>query len=246
VQAASTWIIVAISAAYFLYLLLFAGLAATERKRVILMLALFLACALFWSGFEQAGSSFNLFAERHTDRQFGTFTVPAGWFQSLNPIFIVVLAPLFSSLWVWLGARNLDPASSTKFMFGLVGMACGFLIMSGGAALVAGGSQASAGWLVSVYLVHTLGELCLSPVGLSAFTKLAPARFVGQSLGIWFMGSALGNLIAGRIAGEFDADNLAAMPGQLMHIFWFGLASAAALLIAGPVINRWIGSTRHD
>ena len=244
IQAASTWVIVAISAAYFVYLFFFAGLRGIERKRAVMMLILFLACALFWSGFEQAGSSFNLFAERYTERQYGGFLIPAGWFQSLNPFFIVVFAPLFSALWVQLGARNLDPAAPAKFVFGLVGMALGFLILADAARYVAAGQTVSPMWLTSVYLVHTFGELCLSPVGLSAFSKLAPARLVGQSLGVWFMGTSLGQLIAGRIAGEFDANNLAAMPGQLMHIFWFGLVSAAALLVVGLIVHRWITASR--
>jgi proton-dependent oligopeptide transporter, POT family len=246
IQKGSTWAIVIVSAAYFAYLLFFAGLTLPERKRAVLMLVLFLGCALFWSGFEQAGSSFNLFAERYTVRVYDAFTVPAGWFQSLNAIFIVILAPVFTALWVTLGARNLDPSTPVKFALGLLGMALGFLVMAAAARYVAAGSMVGAGWLVSVYLIHTFGELCLSPVGLSAFTKLAPPRFVGQSLGIWFMGTALGNLIAGRIAGEFDADNLAAMPGQLMNIFWFGTISAAVLLVIGIMINKWIGNTRHD
>jgi len=147
---------------------------------------------------------------------------------------------------VWLGARNLDPSSPVKFVIGLLGMALGFLVMAAAARYVAGGSMVGPGWLVSVYLIHTFGELCLSPVGLSAFTKLAPARFVGQSLGVWFLGTALGNLIAGRIAGEFDANNLAAMPGQLLRIFWFGTICAIVLLVVGLLINRWIAATRTD
>jgi POT family proton-dependent oligopeptide transporter len=245
IQVTSTWAIVAIAAGYFFYWFCFAGLNSAERRQVVMMLALFLACALFWSGFEQAGSSFNLFAERFTVRNYGAFAIPAGWFQSLNAIFIVIFAPLFSALWVWLGARNLDPSTPVKFVLGLLGMAVGFLIMATAARYVAAGSMVGAGWLTSVYLVHTFGELCLSPVGLSAFTKLAPARFVGQSLGVWFLGTALGNLIAGRIAGEFDANNLGAMPGQLMRIFWFGILSALALLIVGQLINRWIAASRQ-
>ncbi len=246
VQEASKWVIVGISAAYFIYLFFFAGLRMIDRKRAVMMLILFLACALFWSGFEQAGSSFNLFAERYTVRQAGTFLIPSGWFQSLNPFFIVAFAPLFSALWVTLGARNLDPSAPVKFVFGLLGMALGFLILADSARYVAAGQMVSPMWLVSVYLVHTFGELCLSPVGLSAFTKLAPARLVGQSLGVWFLGTSLGQLIAGQIAGEFDANNLAAMPGQLMRIFWFGTVSAVVLLIVGTVVHRWIAASRDE
>jgi POT family proton-dependent oligopeptide transporter len=239
-QSGSTWAIVAVSAAYFAYLFLFAGLTSLERKRALMMLVLFFACALFWSGFEQAGSSFNLFADRYTNRNVGSYQIPAGWFQSLNSMFIIIFAPAFSALWVRLGARNLDPSAPIKFALGLLGMAFGFVVMAAAAGYVALGQQVSPAWLVTVYLIHTFGELCLSPVGMSAFTKLAPTRFVGQALGLWFMATALGNLIAGRIAGEFDANNLGAMSGQLMRIFRFGAISAVALLIVGGAVNRWI------
>lgn len=244
-QAGSTFVIIAVSLAYFTYLFLGAGLTGPEKRRALLMLILFLGCALFWSGFEQAGSSFNLFADRYTDRRIGNFEVPAGWFQSLNPVYIIIFAPLFSALWVRLGLRNLDPSAPVKFVLGLLGMALGFVILAAAARLVAAGNMVGMGWLASVYLIHTFGELCLSPVGLSAFTKLAPERLVGQSLGVWFMGTALGNLIAGRIAGEFDAGNLDAMPGQLMHIFWFGSTCALVLLVAGYLVNKWIAATKE-
>lgn len=245
-QSGSTWAIVSISAAYFAYLFFFAGLRSVERRRVVMMLVLFLACALFWSGFEQAGSSFNLFAERYINRQVGTFLIPSGWFQSLNPFFIVTFAPLFSAMWVTLGARKLDPSAPLKFVFGLLGMALGFIILADAARYVAAGESVSPMWLVSVYLVHTFGELCLSPVGLSAFSKLAPPRLMGQSLGVWFMGTSLGQLIAGRIAGSFDANNLAAIPGQMMRIFWFGIVSSVALVIVGTLVHRWIAAAREE
>ena len=111
---------------------------------------------------------------------------------------------------------------------------------------VAAGESVSPMWLVSVYLVHTFGELCLSPVGLSAFSKLAPPRLMGQSLGVWFMGTSLGQLIAGRIAGSFDANNLAAMPSQMMRIFWFGIVSSVALVIVGTLVHRWIAAAREE
>jgi POT family proton-dependent oligopeptide transporter len=237
--------IIVVSVLYFAYLLLFAGLTVLERKRALMMMALFLACALFWSGFEQAGSSFTLFADRYTDRMIGGWAFPASWFQVMNPLFIVIFAPFFSAFWVRMGVRNLDPSAPVKFALGLIGMALGFLIMAGAAKFVAAGQMVGVAWLTSVYLIHTFGELCLSPVGISAFSKLAPARMVGQSLGVWFTATSLGNLIAGQIAGGFDADNKAAMPGQMMYIFWFGLISAAVLLIVGMAINRWIAASKE-
>jgi POT family proton-dependent oligopeptide transporter len=243
-QAYGIFVIVGMAALYFAYLLFFAGLDGVERKRILALIVLFFACALFWSGFEQAGSSLNLFAERYTDRVVGAFTVPAGWFQSLNAIFIVVFAPVFSAIWVNLARRNLDPSTPVKFALGLVGMAMGFLMMFLAARVVADGLPAAAYWLVLTYLFHTFGELCLSPVGLSSVTKLVPQRFVGQSLGIWFLAVSLGNLVAGKIAGEFDAENVGAMPGQYLDIFWFGMVAAVVLLLVSPVIKRWMGGVK--
>lgn len=243
-QSTGIYVIVGMAALYFVYLLFFAGLDAAERRRVLVLVVLFFACALFWAGFEQAGSSLNLFAERNTDRTIGSFEVPAGWFQSLNAIFIVVFAPMFSALWVWLARRNMDPSTPVKFALGLLGMASGFLIMAAAAQVVAGGAQAAAYWLVLTYLLHTYGELCLSPVGLSSVTKLVPQRFVGQSMGVWFLATSLGNLVAGAIAGEFDSDNVAAMPGQYLDIFWFGTISALVLLLISPIVRKWMGGVK--
>ncbi len=238
------FVIIGMSALYFIYLLFFAGLDAIERNRILVLVVLFISCALFWAGFEQAGSSLNLFADRYTNRVLDSFTIPTGWFQSLNAIFIIAFAPLFSAMWVWLAKRNLDPSTPIKFALGLIGMAAGFLVMVVAAKLVAGGAQAAPFWLVLTYMLHTFGELCLSPVGLSSVTKLVPRRFVGQCLGIWFLATSLGNLIAGAIAGEFDAANIAAMPHQYMSIAWFGLISAGLMLMISPVVRRWMGGIR--
>ncbi|MSR00135.1 MAG: MFS transporter [Gammaproteobacteria bacterium] len=243
-QSYGIFVIIGMSALYFIYLLFFAGLDAIERNRILVLVVLFISCALFWAGFEQAGSSLNLFADRYTNRVLDSFTIPTGWFQSLNAIFIIAFAPLFSAMWVWLAKRNLDPSTPIKFALGLIGMAAGFLVMVVAAKLVAGGAQAAPFWLVLTYMLHTFGELCLSPVGLSSVTKLVPRRFVGQCLGIWFLATSLGNLIAGAIAGEFDAANIAAMPHQYMSIAWFGLISAGLMLMISPVVRRWMGSIR--
>jgi POT family proton-dependent oligopeptide transporter len=240
----AAYVLVGMAAAYFLYLFLGAGLEPAERRRVQVVLVMFVACALFWSGFEQAGSSMNLFAKRHTDRFIGGFEIPAGWFQSVQPAFVILFAPVFSALWVWLARRNLDPAAPFKFAFGLILMGLGFLFMVKAAGIVAGGLQAPAYFLVLTYLVHTFGELCLSPVGLSTVTKLAPARFVGQMMGVWFLASSLGKLTAGLIAGGFDPDNLAAMPGRFLFIVLYGCGVGALLLLLSPRIVRWMGGVK--
>jgi POT family proton-dependent oligopeptide transporter len=138
----------------------------------------------------------------------------------------------------------MDPSTPVKFALGLLGMALGFLVMVGAASVVAEGMPAAVYWLVLTYLLHTFGELCLSPVGLSSVTKLVPQRFVGQSLGIWFLAASLGNLVAGAIAGEFDADNVAAMPDQYLSIFWFGAISAVVLFLCSPIVKKWMGGVK--
>jgi POT family proton-dependent oligopeptide transporter len=240
----AAYVLVSMAGAYFLYLFLGAGLDPVERRRVVVVLVMFVACALFWSGFEQAGSSMNLFAKRHTDRFVGGFEIPAGWFQSVQPAFVILFAPVFSALWVALARRNLNPAAPLKFAFGLLLMGLGFLFMVQAASIVAGGTQSPAYFLVLTYLLHTFGELCLSPVGLSTVTKLAPARFVGQMMGVWFLASSLGKLTAGLIAGSFDPDNLAAMPGRYMDIVLYGVSVGVVLLLISRPVTRLMGGVK--
>ncbi len=241
---AAAYVLVGMAAAYFVYLFFGARLEPVERRRVVVVLVMFIACALFWSGFEQAGSSMNLFAKRYVDRFIGGFEVPAGWFQSVQPAFVILLAPLFSSLWIALARRNLNPAAPLKFAFGLLLMGAGFLFMVKAASIVAGGAQAPAYYLVLTYMVHTFGELCLSPVGLSTVTKLAPARFVGQMMGVWFLASSLGKLMAGLIAGSFDANDLASMPGRYMDIVLYGVVVGIVLLLISRPVTRLMGGVK--
>jgi len=236
--------ILAITALFFAYLLFMSGLDAVERKRVLVVLALFIASALFWAGYEQAGSSMNLFAQRFTDRVVGSFVIPAGWFQAPSSLYILVFAPVFSALWVQLGRRNLDPSAPAKFAFGLILLGLGFLVMVGAASIVASGRLAGPQWLLIAYLLHTFGELCLSPVGLSSVTKLAPPRFVGQMMGLWFLATSLGLVLAGLIAGHFDAQNPASMPGQYLGIALMSLFAGAALLALSGRVQRMAGGVR--
>jgi POT family proton-dependent oligopeptide transporter len=231
---------------YFAYYFLFADLTPEERKRGVVLLALFCGCALFFSGFEQAGSSMNLFAERYTDRTIGWlhFVIPTGWFQSFNSVFIVLFAPFFAWIWIALARRNLNPSAPAKFALGVMLMGSGFLVMAAAATIVAHGSQVLPYWLIMTYLLHTFGELCLSPVGLSYYTKLAPKRFVGQMMGMWFLATSLGNLVAGLIAGEFDANNVAAMPGQYMHIVYFSVGVGAVLLVLSRPLKKLMGGVQ--
>jgi POT family proton-dependent oligopeptide transporter len=240
----TTYVIAAVGLLYFAYLFLLGGLTREERGRVVVILALFLAAAMFWAGFEQAGSSLNLFADRYTIREFGAFEIPAPWFQSLNPIFIIVLAPLYSMLWISLARRHLNPAAPLKFAAGLMILGAGFAVMIGAARLVAVGDQVLPTWLFFTYLLHTMGELALSPVGLSSVSKLAPRRFVGQMMGVWFLAASLGNIIAGLIAGEFRADAVEEMPGLYLQIVLTTVGSGLLLAVCAKPLKRLMGD-RH-
>ncbi|HXA99822.1 MAG TPA: oligopeptide:H+ symporter [Steroidobacteraceae bacterium] len=243
---AAAYIIGGMGVLYFAYYFIFADLSLEERKRGVVLVVLFCGCALFFSGFEQAGSSMNLFAERYTDRTIGWlhFVIPTGWFQSFNSIFIVLFAPFFAWMWIALARRNLNPSATAKFALGVMLMGSGFLVMAAAATIVAHGSQVLPYWLIMTYLFHTFGELCLSPVGLSYYTKLAPKRFVGQMMGMWFLATSLGNLVAGLIAGEFDANNVAAMPGQYMHIVYFSVGVGAVLLVLSRPLKKLMGGVQ--
>ena len=237
----STYLITAMAALYFTYIFVFGKLTGVERNCVVVIVILVIAEAIFWSGFEQAGSSLNLFAHRYTEREMLGFSIPAGWFQSLNPMFILILAPFMASLWVNLGRRNLDPSIPTKFALGLIQLGLGFFVIFLASRFVAGGEIVLPTWLFFTYLLHTTGELCLSPVGLSAISKLSPKRFLSQMMGIWFLGSALGNLIAGLLAGRFDPESLNDMPGLYLQIIAIAVGSGLLLLAVAEPIKKFIG-----
>ncbi len=230
--------IIALAVLYFVYLLAAGGHTRMEKRRLLVIFWLFLLAAVFWGGFEQAGSSMNLFAERLTDRTYFGWEMPASWLQSVNPIFIIVFAPIFGWLWTWLAQRRANPSIPVKFGLGLLGLAGGFFVLSWGAANASAANPVTPAWLVVTYFLHTCGELCLSPVGLSSITKLAPSGRVGQMMGVWFIGSALGNLFAGLVAGQLE--NL-----DPQALFWrvaviIGCAGLVALAVS-PLIRRVMG-----
>jgi POT family proton-dependent oligopeptide transporter len=235
-------VILGIAGLYFIAVFLLCGLTKIEKERLAVILVLFLASALFWAGFEQAGSSFNLFAERFTDRlvNWPHFEIPASWFQTLDPIFIIVFAPFFAWLWVWLARRNLDPSIPAKFAYALLLLALGFLVMAGAARIVAAGHKALPIWLASTYLIHTFAELCLSPVGLSSVTKLAPRKLVGQMVGIWFLATSLGSVLAGQLAGQFDKDHVQAWPDLYLKITLIIALAGVFLLACSRPVKRWM------
>jgi POT family proton-dependent oligopeptide transporter len=225
---------------FFVYVLFFAGLGSLEKKKIVVVGVLFLFAAIFWSAFDQAPTSLNLFARDFTEREIFGFLIPATWFQSVNSAFIILLAPVFAALWTWLGAKNRDLSSPAKFAAGLLITSVGFVVMLYAANIIVDGNTAgatiikvSAWWLVWSYFFQTVGELCISSVGLSSMTKLSPKRFVGQVMGIWFLASALGNLIGGLVGGFVDPEKLDQMP----KLF---LITAVLLAIAGVILAIFI------
>jgi POT family proton-dependent oligopeptide transporter len=202
-----------------------------ERKRLITIGVLFVASVIFWAVYEQAGSTLNLFAQRVSDNRLLGYAFPAAWYQSLPAIYVVLLAPVFAWLWVRLGDR--EPSSPAKFVLGLVFVGLGFVILVPAAGLAASGVKVSPGWLVVTYLLHVAGELCLSPVGLSATTKLAPARVVGLMMGVWFLSLAVGNYLGGLMAAQYESIPLPTLFGAV-GIFAI-LAGIVLSLLVKPI-----------
>ena len=242
-------IILALALVYFAYLFFFAGLTGDDKKRVAVIIVLFVFATIFWSAFEQAPTSLNLFARDFTDRRIFGWESPTTWMQAANSVFVILLAPVFGILWLALGKRGRNPSSPAKFAFGLFAAGAGFWVMLIAAnKVIAGGAgtRVSMWWLTISYLFQTFGELSLSPVGLSSMTKLAPRKFVGQMMGIWFMASALGNLIAGIVGGNVDPNKLNEMPllfqRTAMSLF-IAAAVCAALIIP---IRRLLGGSDGD
>lgn len=238
VQDVAQWLgggILILSGGFFLYLFAAGGLDATEKKHLAVIIWLYLLSAVFWSGYEQAGSSLNLFARDLTDRTVAGWEMPASWLQNVNPILIIVFAPVFGWLWTWLAGRNVSPSAPLKFVLGLWGLAAGFFVISWGAANATEANRVSMSWLTVTYFLHTVGELCLSPVGLSAMTKLAPRGRVGQMMGVWFISMALGNLVAGLTAARLE---VLAPSALFWNVAWVATIAGGIALLVSPVMKR--------
>jgi POT family proton-dependent oligopeptide transporter len=180
------------------------GFSADEWKRIGAIVIFVIAAGLFWGGYEQAGSTLNLFADRYTRLEVFGFSFPSSWFQSVQPVFVILLAPVFGWMWLRLGSK--EPSVPAKFALGLLFMGLSFAILIPAGAMASGeGVRVSPMWLVAAYFVSELGELCVSPIGLSAVTKLAPLRIVGLMMGVWFLSNAFGNKLAGWAAGFFSS-----------------------------------------
>ena len=241
---ATSWLIGLLAAGYFVYLIFLAELSRTERNRVFVMLALFIASTVYYAGIEQTGTSLTLFTDRYTDRRVFGHEVPAGVFQGMSSVYIIVFAPLFSALWLALGRRGKDLSTPVKFAAGLILMGVSFLVMYFASRVVIAGQKVLPTWLAVCYLVQMWGDLCLAPVGLSSMTKLAAPRFVGQVMGVWFLSLALGNNLAAQLAGEYDAANLASLPALFFKIFEWGAVAGAAMLVLNPVLKRLMAGVR--
>jgi POT family proton-dependent oligopeptide transporter len=234
-------ICVAVVLIYFANLLFASGLTKIEMKRVVILFILFWGAVLFWAGFEQQGSSLQIFADRYSELPFG---MPSSWFQNFNAFFILLFAPMVGGIWVFLERRKANPPLLVKFAIGLFLVALGYYIMVMGAKVAVQGLKASALVLTFTYVFHTIGELCLSPVGLSAYTKLAPKQFLSQLMGVWFVATALGNLFAGLFAGGFDEENVQQMPDMFMSIVWFCLIVGGIILVLQKPLKNWTGGIK--
>jgi proton-dependent oligopeptide transporter, POT family len=237
-------VIVTVSFVYFAYILISGGLTADEKKKVAVLIVFFIAVAIFWAGYEQGGSSLNTFALRYTDRFIGSWEMPASWLQGLQSIFVIIFSPVFAALWLFFSRRNAEPSAPVKFSWGLLILGVGFLFMVMAAKIVAAGGKASYWFLVITYLFSVLGELCISPVGLSYYTKLSPKRYLSQLMGIWFVGASLGNLIAGLLAKFSDEKNIQNMPNNYLNVVYFVVGFGIIMMIFSKQINKWTGGVK--
>ncbi|MSU36362.1 MAG: MFS transporter [Pedosphaera sp.] len=215
--------------------------ASLDARRIAAVLVFSLASLVFWAVFEQAGSTISLFGDQLTRTEMFGYKFPSAWFQSVNSLFVMILAPLFALFWIKLGARQ--PSSPVKFIIGLLFLGLSFLLMVPAAKLTVDG-KVSPFWIVGLFFLQTLGELCLSPVGLSTMTKLAPQKLLGLVMGIWFLATALGNKLAGVMAAEFTAtDGHSLAKFFLMQSLWVG-AATLAMVACVPWLKRLMGGVK--
>lgn len=236
-QAAGVALLI-VTVGFFAWLFLAAQWTPEERKKLAVIGVLFAASCLFWSVFEQAGSTLNIFAAERTDNTIFGWQYPPSWLQSLNGLFIWTMAPLFAWIWIKLGDR--EPSSPAKFSWGLVLAGLGFAILIPPAAAGVG-VKVTPLWLTATYLMHTFGELCLSPVGLSAITKLAPVRVAGLMMGVWFLSISIGNYLGGRVSGFYEALPLPSLFGVVGA---FAIVAGLVLAFFAKPITRLMGGVK--
>ncbi len=242
------WIFLAVAAGFLMFYA-FAKSTPVERHRIFVLIVLILSTIVFWALFEQAGASMTFFADRVMERNIFGLDVKASQFGSLNAGFIILLAPVFAWMWVWLSKRNLEPSTPAKFGLGLIQAGLGFGALVLGATMPEASGKVAWIWLVLAYLLHTTGELALSPVGLSAVTKLAPKKIVGFSMGTWFLATALSETLATRLSkfAAFDGDATATMTmaeqvakySELFNfLMWLGIGRGIFMLIITPLLKK--------
>jgi len=235
-----TYVLASAVLIYIGWLLGFGGLNVDEKKRVLLCLLIFVAGTVFWSANEQQPTALNLFAKDFTDKNIAGFTIPVLWFQSINPISIIIFAPIFGVLWRYWPSRELS-ASLGKFALGMLICALAFgLMYVASNQVLAGTAQVSPLWLIAAYALSAIAELCVSPIALAAMTLVAPRHLQGQMMGLWFMSVSLGNLIAGITGGSVNPENLADMPALFGRTTLSLIIVAVVLLALAPIMKRWV------
>ncbi|MDB5716042.1 MAG: transporter, partial [Sphingomonadales bacterium] len=229
----------AILIGYILFTAVF-KLPTVDRDRILAALFLMIMSIVFWALFEQAGSSLSLFTDRRVDRHILGSEVPASVFQSINSIYIILFAPVFAVLWTWLGRRNLEPSAPAKFGLALIQLGAGFLILVAGILTVGPGQLTPVIFIFLLYFFHTTGELCLSPVGLSAMNRLSPLHLASLIMGTWFFSTATGQFAAGLIAAAIGAEG--AGPERVSEVYssagWTAVGLGVAVIVISPLIKR--------
>lgn len=236
-----TWLRPLVLAVPLAAIIVFAFQDGVDAQRLAAIFVFFIAAMMFWAIFEQAGLTIALFADQLTQNEIAGVNFPSAWFQSLNPLFVILLAPLFAALWLRMGASQ--PSSPVKFALGLGFLALSFALMVPAATLTAAG-KVSPLWLVGLFFLQTVGEMLLSPVGLSTMTKLAPVRAVGLVLGIWFLGAAFGNKLASVLGSGFNATDPAGLAQFFTQQAVLVAVCAALMLLATPWLKRLMGGVR--
>ena len=224
-----------VAGAYFIYLYGFAGLNSSEKKNLLLLFVLFIGAAAFWSGFDQSASSLSIFARDYTDLSIAGFIIPIGW---LHPIFVVTFAPIFAGIWAHLGRMNMDPSLPLKFAIGLIFMALSFIVMVYAVKLAMVSAPVGMQWLLITYLLQTWGELALSPIGLSAFSKYSPKKYMGQMFGLWFLASAIGGVLAGLLGGDATVDGLNSVQPIFTFMIQYYVVIAIALVVMAYLFKK--------
>jgi proton-dependent oligopeptide transporter, POT family len=232
---AAGYLLLGLTIAFFAWVFISGGWTKVERNHLIVIGVLFLGYALFSSVFEQAGSTLTLFADRVTRNEAFGWAFPSSWWQSANPIFVIIFAPAFAWLWIRLGRKGIEPGAPFKFSLALIGVGLGFAVLIPPALRSGNGALVGPEWLFMTYLIHTWAELLLSPVGLSAMTKLAPARIGGLVMGVWFLGVSNGNYIGGRIAGLYESFPLPTLFGVVGA---FAIVFGLVLLVFAKPLDR--------